>query len=221
MRHCSFVLFFLSLLPLSLPPRPSPPLSPSPSLPLPPSPSLPPSLPLFIDLSPHCQSCFGVPFCSASFGYQLLSVCVCVCKGACEGLAIQAYALGWYENADKKMDSRFNPSESGHICGRRIGYLLPGRVPRSDSSKRRTTRTGSRLRLRLQPGAASDFALATSRSIWKDAPFAWKAMFSGLYVGNHGLIAQLVAMRQKFFPQRCGDVGVASCVASPLTLLGP
>ena len=137
-------------------------LSPLPS-PLLPSPPIPLSL-LFLHLY--------LPLFSSS-------VCVCVCVFVWE--LVRVWQCRHMLLAGMRMPTRRWTPGSVHLrvtaCGWTIGELhsLPGRVRRSDSSKRKTTRTGSRQRVRL---LCCSKIFAVSRSIWKDALFAWRAMFS-------------------------------------------
>ena len=150
-----------------------------------------PSPPLcFPPLPSPCHSCFYI---CISPSFLLLCVCVCVCVGACEGLAMQAYALGWYENADKKMDSRFSPSESDGMWldNRRIAFPT-----RKGAEKRLKQEKNDKNRIQAKSQTVvlqQDFC--RQQVNLERCTLCMESHVLTVNVANHGLLAQLVAMR--------------------------
>lgn len=63
--------------------------------------------------------------------------------------ALKAYALGWYENNDKKMDARYMCSTASNFPKNSLAChvpvpVMPGKGPRSACVKKRMTRIESR-----------------------------------------------------------------------------
>ena len=104
------------------------------------------------------QGCFGWDFFSFWIsqwlvGHQLFTLLDVACPGcpktASKRLALKAYALGWYENNDKKMDARYMCSTASNFPKNSLAChvsvpVMPGKGPRNACVKKRMTRIESR-----------------------------------------------------------------------------